>query len=111
MDRVLAAVPDPIGHIELLRIESGLARIDRVAIAPTHRGRGLALGLVRAALAQVRDSRVRTVDLLVFAENARAVRTYLAAGFTDVGAVSPEYPAVRRMSLDRPADEPPTPRA
>lgn len=90
--------PEPIGHIELVRIGPQQARIDRVAIAPAHRGRGLAPDLVRAALAHA-PAAVQFVDLLVFAANVPARRTYLAVGFTDVGAISPDYPTVRRMSL------------
>lgn len=86
-----------IGHIERIRTEE-IDRIDRVAIAPTHRGRGLAVPLVRAALDQLPV--VGPVDLLVFAGNTPAVRTYEAVGFVDAGAIAPDYPEVRRMVLD-----------
>jgi ribosomal protein S18 acetylase RimI-like enzyme len=88
---------EPIGHIERIRTEE-IDRIDRVAIAPAHRGRGLAVPLVRAALDQLPI--VRPVDLLVFAGNLPAIRTYEAVGFVDAGAIAPEYPEVRRMVLD-----------
>lgn len=86
-----------IGHIERIRTEE-IDRIDRVAIAPAHRGRGLAVPLVRAALDQLPV--VGPVDLLVFAGNTPAVRTYEAVGFVDAGAIAPDYPEVRRMVLD-----------
>jgi RimJ/RimL family protein N-acetyltransferase len=89
--------PEPIGHIERIRTAE-IDRIDRVAIAPEHRGRGFAVPLVRAALDQLPI--VRTVDLLVFAGNVPAIRTYEAVGFVDAGAIAPEYPEVRRMVLD-----------
>ncbi len=89
--------PEPIGHIERIRTAE-IDRIDRVAIAPEHRGRGLAVPLVRAALDQLPI--VRVVDLLVFAGNTPAIRTYEAVGFVDAGAIAPEYPEVRRMVLD-----------
>lgn len=91
---------EPIGHIELLPTGPHQARIDRVALSPAHRGQGLAPELVCAALAHARALDCRAVDLLVFAGNASAVRTYLSVGFADVGAIAPEYPTVRRMSLD-----------
>ena len=88
---------EPIGHIERIRTEE-IDRIDRVAIAPEHRGRGLALPLVLAALDQLPI--VGPVDLLVFAGNTPAIRTYEAVGFVDAGSIAPEYPQVRRMVLD-----------
>ncbi len=93
----LAEAPEPIGHIERIRTAE-IDRIDRVAIAPEHRGQGLAVPLVRAALDQLPI--IRTVDLLVFAGNTAAIRTYEAVGFIDAGAIAPEYPDVRRMVLD-----------
>lgn len=90
---------DPIGHIELLHTGPLQARIDRVVLGPEHRGQGLAAELVRLALAHARELNAHQVDLLVFAGNAPAVHTYLSVGFADVGAIAPEYPTVRRMSL------------
>jgi len=90
---------EPIGHVELLQTEPHQARIDRVALSPAHRGRGLAADLVSAVLPLARDLDCHTVDLLVFAGNTPAVRAYLSVGFADVGAISPEYPSVRRMEL------------
>lgn len=90
---------DPIGHIELLHTGPHQARIDRVALSRERRGQGLAAELVRLALVHARELDVHAVDLLVFAGNAPAVRTYLSVGFADVGAIAPEYPTVRRMSL------------
>ena len=86
-----------IGHIERIRADQ-IDRIDRVAIAPAHRGQGLAVPLVRAALDQLPI--VGPVDLLVFAGNTPAIRTYEAVGFVDAGAIAPDYPDVRRMVLD-----------
>lgn len=90
---------EPIGHIELIQTGPHQARIDRVALSPAHRGRGLARHLVRAVLARARQLDCDAVDLLVFAGNAPAVRAYLSVGFADVGAIAPDYPTVRRMSI------------
>jgi len=87
-----------IGHIERIRTED-IDRIDRVAIAPAHRGHSLAVPLVQAALDQLPI--VGPVDLLVFAGNTPAIRTYEAVGFVDAGAIAPDYPDVRRMVLDQ----------
>ena len=56
--------------------------------------------LVRAALDKARDQGFLAVDLLVFAGNVPACRTYLSVGFVDAGPISPEYSTVRRMSLN-----------
>lgn len=97
----LDGAPDEsVGHIELERTGPGQGRIDRVAIAPEHRGRRLAGVLVRAALDEARALGVEAVDLLVFAGNHPAIRTYRAVGFADRGAIAPDYPDVRRMELN-----------
>lgn len=88
--------PEPVGHIERIRTET-IDRIDRVALAPAHRGRGLGVPLVQAALDQLPID--RPVDLLVFVGNAAAIRTYETVGFVDEGAIAPEFPEVRRMVL------------
>lgn len=93
----LPGEPDPMGHIERIRTAE-IDRIDRVVIAPEHRGRGLGVPLVHAVLDQLPI--VRPVDLLVFAGNVPAIRTYEAVGFVDAGAIAPEYPDVRRMVLE-----------
>lgn len=95
----LPASDGPVGHIELLRMGPELAQIDRVAIAPAHRGQGLSADLLRAALAHARDGGFLAAELIVFADNLPAVRTYLTVGFTDVGPISPDSPSVRRMLL------------
>lgn len=95
-----APSPETVGHIELMITGPQQGRIDRVAIAPAYRGQGLGPQLVRAALERARDRGCLTVDLLVFAGNVPACRTYLSVGFIDVGPIAPEYPTVRRMSLD-----------
>ncbi len=91
---------EPVGHVELIRLAPGEARLDRVVIAPARRGHGLARELVRLALDHAAALPARTVDLFVVAANAPAIRTYRAVGFADAGPISPDYPAVRRMVLD-----------
>jgi ribosomal protein S18 acetylase RimI-like enzyme len=91
---------EPVGHVELIRLGPGQARLDRVVIAPALRGGGLGAALVAAALAEARAAGTYTLDLLVYADNRAAIRTYLGAGFTDRGPIAADYPDVRRMELD-----------
>ncbi|HVV43709.1 MAG TPA: GNAT family N-acetyltransferase, partial [Bryobacteraceae bacterium] len=50
------------------------AEVDSIAVAPRHRGRGLAAVLLKRALAQLRRQGVRTVSLNVRLENKAAIR-------------------------------------
>lgn len=82
----VGAGDETLGHIEITRLpERGWFRLARVAIAPAHRGRGLGLALVNAALDQARERGAKGVDLRVFHSNAVARATYLSAGFVDIG--------------------------
>ncbi|HEX3882585.1 MAG TPA: GNAT family N-acetyltransferase [Stellaceae bacterium] len=62
--------------------EKGLIRIGRVAVAPAHRGRGLARKMMEAAFARHPDTAV-----------AISAQTYLAPFYTSLGftPTSPEY--------------------
>jgi GNAT superfamily N-acetyltransferase len=88
-----------VGYIELVQFSADAGRLDRVVIAPDERGKRLGAHLVTLALDEARRIGLNTVDLLVFAENHPARRTYNAVGFTDHGGL-PDYPSVIRMSLD-----------
>jgi ribosomal protein S18 acetylase RimI-like enzyme len=75
-----------IGHIELTRLpQRRWFRLARVAVAPAHRGRGLGLALVNAALDEAQQRDAAGVDLRVYDSNAAARATYRSAGFTDIG--------------------------
>lgn len=58
-------------------------------VAPTHRGSGVAAGLVAAVLAWAEDAGARSIGLWVTRENPRARRFYERAGFTVTGDVQP----------------------
>lgn len=56
--------------------------IARVAVAPGHQGKGIAYQMVSALTAQVFQSGVPAIHLLVSEENAPAQRLYRKCGFT-----------------------------
>ncbi|NKM16123.1 GNAT family N-acetyltransferase [Rhizobium laguerreae] len=72
-----------VGHVQLaFDRKNGVARIERVAISPTRRGRGLAKGMVRLVLAEAfADPEIERVELNVYTWNTAAIRTYTTLGF------------------------------
>lgn len=69
------------GTIQGLALTEEAGAIQNVGIAHEHRGLGLGRALVEKALRGFRDIGRRQVGLEVTAENAAAVRLYLAVGF------------------------------
>jgi RimJ/RimL family protein N-acetyltransferase len=87
------ATAEVVGHIELARLtDRRWGRLSRVAIAPERRGEGFGRALVTAALDEAARAGMTGVDLRVYAVNAAARATYVAVGFSDVGAdrIEPE---------------------
>lgn len=79
---VVPDAPDvPIGHIELDLALHRRGRIARVALAPSHRGRGLGRALVGAAVADAAMRDLVELDLRVLADNTPARRLYASLGF------------------------------
>lgn len=77
---------DPVGHIELNEIDGHSARLCRVLIDPSRRGRGLGRAMVRQALHVAFDELgLERVDLGVFDFNTAALRCYQAEGFVREG--------------------------
>jgi RimJ/RimL family protein N-acetyltransferase len=62
-----------------------------LAVAPAHRGRGIARTLMTAALAAARDRGARRVTLRVLAENAAARAVYESCGFAVEGVLRGEF--------------------
>lgn len=99
-----------VGHIELgYRREAGTARLGRVGVAPQHRGRGLGVALVAAALEAAWElDWVDRADLRVYTFNAPALATYRRLGFvpelteTESRAVDGQWWEVATMVLERP---------
>jgi [ribosomal protein S18]-alanine N-acetyltransferase len=68
------------------RAIAGEAEVLTLAVDPAMRRRGLARGLLEAALAAARAAGAEAMFLEVAADNTAAVALYAGAGFTRVGA-------------------------
>src|SRR5689334_23189068 len=64
-----------------------VAFLGAFAMHPDHRGRGLGREAMERVLALVRSGGARRLELLVEADNARAIRFYENAGFTREGVL------------------------
>jgi RimJ/RimL family protein N-acetyltransferase len=82
-----AAGADFVGHAQLAYDwRNGNARIGRVAIAPEHRGRGLAKPMLRLIVAQAfADPAIERLELYAIAYNRHAIRIYESLGFVHEG--------------------------
>jgi RimJ/RimL family protein N-acetyltransferase len=78
---------DLVGHAQLAYDwRNGNARIGRVAIAPRHRGRGLAKPLLRLIIARAfADPAIERLELYAIAYNRHAIRIYETLGFVHEG--------------------------
>jgi RimJ/RimL family protein N-acetyltransferase len=72
---------DPVG-LALLALRGARSCCGGFGIVPALRGRGLALPLTLALLAQARQCGARHMALIVLTQNERAIKTYRRAGFT-----------------------------
>jgi GNAT superfamily N-acetyltransferase len=75
----------PVGRLDVVRRSATTARLARVLIDPARRGEGLARPMVGAAVAWARAQGFTEMTLAVFRDNAAALRTYEALGFTEDG--------------------------
>ncbi len=82
-----------IGHAQLaFDWPNGVARLCRVAIAPSERGRGLASHMVREVVARAfSHPQIERVELNVYSWNVAAIRAYARQNFVKEG--------VRRSSV------------
>jgi len=99
---------EPVGHIELSRIDRlhRSASLSRVMVAPDRRGQGLGQQMVRLALAIAFDElRLHRIELYVFDFNHAAIACYEHAGLVregvlrDARRVGDEYWSVVQMSM------------
>ncbi|ABR81433.1 MULTISPECIES: GNAT family N-acetyltransferase [Pseudomonas aeruginosa group] len=76
-----------IGHCQLLfDRRNGVARLARIALAPTARGQGLGLRMLDALLAEAfADTDIERVELNVYDWNSAARHLYRRAGFREEG--------------------------
>ncbi|MFQ5611317.1 MAG: GNAT family N-acetyltransferase [Anaerolineae bacterium] len=79
-----------VGNITVNRIAPGSQRwlISNVAVARSHRGRGIARVLMDAALGYVEECQGDVVSLQVRADNAPARHIYHSLGFKDVSGLT-----------------------
>jgi [ribosomal protein S18]-alanine N-acetyltransferase len=80
-----AAIGRTTAGFILSRLAAGEAEVLSIAIAPRHRGRGLARPLLDLNLRRLAGLGARTVFLEVDEHNAPARALYRRAGFSDVG--------------------------
>ncbi|MDB5452376.1 MAG: rimI [Caulobacteraceae bacterium] len=73
------------GAFILMRVAAGEAEVLTLAVEPRRRRRGLAGGLLAAAIRQARTRGAESVFLEVAADNAPAIGLYRRAGFEQVG--------------------------
>ncbi|MBO1361285.1 GNAT family N-acetyltransferase [Acetobacter sacchari] len=82
-----------IGHVQLaFDWPNGVAKLCRVAMAPSERGKGLARHMVREAVARAfSHPQIERVELNVYSWNVAAIRAYVRQNFVKEG--------VRRSSV------------
>jgi ribosomal-protein-alanine N-acetyltransferase len=83
-----------------MRAIAGEAEVLTLAVAPTHRRRGLASALLQAGLGQARLSGAEAAFLEVAADNAAAIALYAAAGFAQVGRRAGYYRRADGEAID-----------
>lgn len=72
----------PIGTAAALRVSSDRYELAKMAVEPTHQGRGIGQLLGEAVIQFARDAGARTVFLLTNSSLAGAIRLYERLGFT-----------------------------
>ncbi len=86
----------PVAYGELNRLTDQRRQywLGHLIVDPLRRGRGLGTDLTRRLLREAFECRgAQRVTLVVFADNARAVSCYLAAGLREDGVEWHEFPA------------------
>ena len=88
---------DPVVGYVVAIFAGGEGEIANLAVAPTHRGRGVGNGLVAAVIDEAARERTEALYLEVRESNAAARRLYDSRGFEEVGR--------RRGYYRRPAED------
>lgn len=78
------------GYVSVLTRGGDIGRIYSLAVAPAHRGKGIAGALLDRALEELRAAKVKSVFLEVSPHNDKALALYAQKGFTRRG-VKPNY--------------------
>jgi ribosomal protein S18 acetylase RimI-like enzyme len=89
------------------RVPSDVLFVSSLAVLPEHRSRGIGAGLLRHAVREAGEGRLRAVALDVAPENEAAVRFYVREGFVEVmrseRPASGRMPAIGFVRMERPA--------
>ena len=96
----LAVTDEVMVGLILMRAVAGEAEVLTLAVAPTHRRRGAARGLLVAGLELASGLGAETAFLEVAADNSAALDLYRAAGFSDVGRRAGYYPREQGPATD-----------
>lgn len=92
---------EPVGQVRLDH-EGARATIS-VAIAEPHRGRGLGVAAIRAALL---ESEAEAIDAFILDDNARSIAAFERAGFTLAERTTIAGRGAVRLELTRRSDSP-----
>src|ERR1700678_8768 len=71
--------------VVLFRVNSRIARLYSLAVAPAHTGRGIASALIRAAEKKARSHKCRFLRLEVHEKNSAAIKVYRKSGCRQFG--------------------------
>jgi ribosomal-protein-alanine N-acetyltransferase len=82
-DRVLVAGDAPVGYV-VVSVAGELADLQRIAVDPAHRRRGVAGSLLRQATRDAGDSGAQRMLLEVRADSSAALAFYVAEGFAEI---------------------------
>lgn len=95
--KVALIAGEVVAHAQLaLDWRIGGATLERVAVAPTWRGRGLAGRFVELVIAEAFSFHsIQRIDLRVFPFNTAAIRTYTRLGFEQEGRLRSSMPFER----------------
>ncbi|GAA4182861.1 hypothetical protein GCM10022288_01400 [Gryllotalpicola kribbensis] len=99
---VATSAPEPVlGHIERVKVSEQEARLVRVILAPSARGKGLARELVEAAIAELENDGFARASLFVVPGNDAAERAYRASGFAEEPSPHPVWKRMTRALAPR----------
>jgi predicted N-acetyltransferase YhbS len=70
-----------VGHLQLLERSAGVSEINNMAVAATHRRRGVGVALIRAAIERARAQGHATLVVATAAADTGNLRFYQRAGF------------------------------
>ena len=72
---------EAVGTVAMIRVSAGRYELAKMAVAPSHQGRGIGLQLGAAAIAFAREAGADTVFLQTNSRLAGAIRLYERLGF------------------------------